>query len=298
MLRQEVEDKNDSDVKKTIKNNPNFELEKETIKVLATSKDWNDRKIAAEQETDSLRLNEMLRQEIQKYNDDDIKKAIRDNPNFEIEKVTIRVLAGSRYWADREIAAKEETDSSKLNDMLRGEVQGENDWDVINAIRNNSNFKLEEATIKVFANSMDAEDRIIAAEEETNSSRLNEMLRQELEGQDDSDVKEVIGENPNFELEESTIELLVNSTYIEDRIIVAKNRKVSIEILESMYLKESSSEVLRVIEDNLKERVFAKKSDISFAQKVQIEKVLRKAVKSKGKALIPELLNEILEIIS
>ena len=278
---------------------PKFEKTDEKRKKLAESDDENIVCIVArDEEISSEFLNEMLRREVQGDNYEEITEAIIQNSNFEIEEETIRVLANSDAWEDRLVAAKKETDSSRLNEMLRKEGQGEKDEDVIEAIIKNSNFEMEEVTIRLFANSGEWENRRIAAKKETDSSRLNEMFRRELEGQNDKDVKQAIRQNCNFIMEDNSIKAIVNSEDWRDRLLVARDKNVSEELLKEMYFSESDTDVREEIEDNLAEREFYKNVRLSFGQKAKIWRVLRKVRKSNHKDPLSKYLNEILEIVS
>ena len=150
----------------------------------------------------------------------------------------------------------------------------------------------------MLANSDEWEDRLIAAEKETDSSRLNEMLRKEVQGENDGDVTEAIIQNSNFEMEEETIRVLANSDEWEDRLIVARDKNVSEELLKEMYCNERDTNVREAIEDNLAEREFYKNVRLSFGQKAKIWRVLRKVRKSNHKYPLSKYLNEILEIVS
>ena len=212
ILRQEIKKYDHYNVKKAIRENPNFRIEDETIKVLFESKNCYNREWAVIEETDSKKLNEMLREEVQGCNERDVVNAILKNNNLKIEEETIKVLFKSRIWLDRRLAVTEETDSKKLNEMFREEVHNivfnrlygnpffkeYDNSEVKKAIRENPNFRMEEETIKVLFESNDRWNRVIAAEEEKNPSKLNEMLGEELRKYNNGDVIYAIMSNINF----------------------------------------------------------------------------------------------------
>ena len=252
-----------------------------------------------DEECEASILDEIFKNETEIYGCMKILEMIWKHPKFEKTDEKRKKLVES----DDEnivciVARDEETDSSRLNEMLRKEVQCVDDEDVTEAIIQNSNFKIEEETIRVLANSKKWKNRLIAAEKETDSSRLNEMLRREVQGKSNDDVKQAIRQNFNFEMEEETIKAIVNSEDWRDRLLVARDKNVSEELLKEMYFSESDTDVREEIEDNLAEREFYKNVRLSFGQKAKIWRVLRKVRKSNHKDPLSKYLNEILEIVS
>ena len=252
-----------------------------------------------DEECESSIIDEVFKIETEIYGCMRILEMIWKHPKFEKTDEKRKILAESDDVNIVCIVAKDEDVSSEfLNEMLRREVQGQNYEEVTEAIIQNSNFEIEEETIIVLANSDEWEDRLIAAEKETDSSRLNEMLRKEVQGENDGDVTEAIIQNSNFEMEEETIRVLANSDEWEDRLIVARDKNVSEELLKEMYCNERDTNVREAIEDNLAEREFYKNVRLSFGQKAKIWRVLRKVRKSNHKYPLSKYLNEILEIVS
>ena len=97
MLRKEVQNKeyHSSKVEQAILANPKFQMEQETLKVLVESENWGERLIAAKsQDASSELLNEMLRKEVQnkEYHSSNVEKVIFDNPKFQMEQETLKVL--------------------------------------------------------------------------------------------------------------------------------------------------------------------------------------------------------------
>ena len=285
-------------------NHPNFEKNDEKRKTLATSDSWEIRKIATEDEESSSKLlNEMYRNEIQGEYNEEIIEAILYNPNFQMEKETLKVLAKSEEWDDRLEAAKydgEETSSEFLNEMYRNEIQGEHDEDVILAILNNTKFQMEKETLKVLAKSKKWEDRLEAAKydgEETSSEFLNEMYRNEIQGEGNDDVEDAILNNLIFKMEEETWNILAKSPYWQDRIRAAKEESASSEQLQKMYLTETEEKVLKAIELNLSQKISKTSTTLNAIQKRQILNVLKELKHSKKKKPLSQYLEQILEII-
>lgn len=106
MLRNEAEGYNNSFVKEAIYNNEFFEIEEETIKVLAASSNWRNRANIAELLQDSEFLNQMFRNEVQSYDNEFVKYEIYSNESFKIEEQTIKVLEASSNVVNHQIAVK------------------------------------------------------------------------------------------------------------------------------------------------------------------------------------------------
>lgn len=74
------------------------------------------------------------------------------------------------------------TTSEELNEFLRGEVKSVSSDDVISAIMENINFRMEQETLEVMANSEYEEDRIRAAiHENATLEFLEDMYSKETE---------------------------------------------------------------------------------------------------------------------
>ena len=197
------------------------------------------------------------------------------------------------------IAARDEESSSKfLNEMLRNEVEGKKNLHVIKAIWTNSNFQMEKETLEVLAKSNDWHDRKMAAKAKESSSKfLNEMLRNELQGEHDSNVINAILDNPNFQMEEETSRIPAKSTVKEYRKMVAKAKCISNETLQEMYLVETDEEILDIIELNLLRRSNITTTTLTTIQKRQIFEVLKEVKVSKNRIPLVNYLKQIFEII-
>lgn len=145
---------------KALWKHPNFERTQEKRKILADSDNWECREIVAkDEESSSEFLNQMLRKEVKKEHDTEVRKAIRSNSKFQMEEESLEVLAKSDNWYDRRIAAEDKKSSSGfLNKMFQREVKGERDEDVMKAIQDNPNFEMEEESEKVLQNEIGLED--------------------------------------------------------------------------------------------------------------------------------------------
>lgn len=178
ILRKEVVKINSvEEVIEAIFENDNFEMEEETRRVLAKSDNYYYRCIAAEHESNSCTLTQMLQDEIQGHDDRDVINAILNNQNFKMNDETRKILTKSDDWRHRQIAAKDEGSSCEfLNKMLQDEVQGPDDSDVVEAILNNPNFKMEDETRKVLAKSSDEDYRKMIAEDDASSEELLEDM--------------------------------------------------------------------------------------------------------------------------
>ena len=202
---------NNKDLVGSIFNNKIFKIEEETMKNLATSSDWRYRQKVAKASRDSKLLNEMLRNEVNGDDDYDVENTIFENEIFEIEEETIKVLATAESWRNRAKAAELSKDSKLLNEMLRNEVNGDDDYDVENTIFENEIFEIEEETIKVLATSDGWEYRQKAAELSKDVNILLEMFTSELKSDNrDGAVLEAIIENDLFE-KEALLEYIQNN---------------------------------------------------------------------------------------
>ena len=240
MLRDEVNGKNDDDVVRAIFSNKIFEIEEETIKVLATSEYFMHRARVAELSKDSKFLNEMLRNEIYNWECDVVIRRIFNNEVFEIEEETIKSLASACDWEYRQKAAKLSKDSKFLNQMLIKEVKGKEDEYVIDAILENEAFIIEEETIKDLASAKNWLYRQKAAELLKDSKFLNEMLIEEVKGKEDDDVINAILGNEAFKIEEETMKILKESKNEDHRQLAARISKDSKELIE-MFVDEMKS---------------------------------------------------------
>jgi len=185
MLQDEVKGYNNTDVIKAILNNPNFKMDNTSRRVLSESEDWQCRQMAAEDKGSSLKfLYKMLQDEVKDYGDSDVIESILNNPNFKMDDASRKLLAKSEIWKCREIVAKYEGSSSEfLNQMLRDGVNNYNDSYVIEAILNNPNFKMDDASRKLLAESENWEYRQMAAKDEGSSLEfLENMYLKEKDG--------------------------------------------------------------------------------------------------------------------
>ena len=177
------------------------------------SKYYSIRLAVVENETDSSELlNIMMRDEMEKYgNNKDLVGSIFNNKIFKIEEETMKNLATSSDWRYRRKVAKASRDSKLLNEMLRNEVNGDDDYDVENTIFENEIFEIEEETIKVLATSDGWEYRQKAAELSKDVNILLEMFTSELKSDNrDGAVLEAIIENDLFE-KEALLEYIQNN---------------------------------------------------------------------------------------
>lgn len=148
MLRnEEAGDKNKS-VEDAIFNNEVFEIEEITLKCLAESDDWESRLKAAELSKDSQFLNQMLREEVEDWNDGDVINKIFDNEFFEIKEKTLEVLKTSDYEEHRQKAAELLKDSNELLEMFIDELKEDYpSSEVLETIFENELFVFEKAAL-------------------------------------------------------------------------------------------------------------------------------------------------------
>ena len=248
MLRKEIKEYDHIFVKRAIHENPNFRIEEETIKVLFESENWWNRLLAVGKETDSKKLNEMFRKEIEEYDNEDVKKAFWKNVNFKIEEETVKLLFKSKKCENRIIAAKKEKNTLNLNEMLIKEVKGEDNNNVKDAIERNPNFKIQQETIKELFESKNWLNRLWAVGRETDSKKLNEMLIKEIQGYDNLRIKEHIVEKLKFKIEEETIKVLFESENWWNRLIAAQEEKKPSK-LDKMLIKEIQGNYDRCVID-------------------------------------------------
>lgn len=254
------------------------------------------RKLVIENEqSSSTILDEVFKTEVKQNESPKNVKLLKEKTNFRMDNEKRKELAKSKSWQYRQIAAEDEENSSEfLNQMLKDEIEDEADSDVIEAILNNPNFKMEEKTRNVIAKSENFLHRQIAAvDEESSSEFLSQLLKNEIEGWDDFDVIRSILNNPNFKMEGKTRNILAKSENWEHRKIAAEAEGATIEFLENMYLKEKDEDIIEVIESKLLQE--QKNISLSIVQKHQILKVLKEFKASKISAL--KCLDKILKII-
>lgn len=258
------------------------------------------RLIINEDEIDLVVLDEVFNLEAEIYGNRENLNLIWKHPKFEKNDDKRKILAESDDWEIRMIPAEDEESSSEfLNQILRDKIQGDEDGEVIEAIINNPNFKMDEKTREMLAESGEWRIRMIPAKYEGSSSEfLNQMLRDEIQDYGDCDVIETIINNPNFKMEEEIRKMLAESNDYENRIIAAKYEGSSKEFLENMFLKEKSEAVLEAIEFNLLSKISKKSVTLNVVQERKIFNVLRNVKKDKKKQPLAEYVKEIVDIIS
>ena len=259
------------------------------------------RLLIKDEKTSSNTLDEIFKVETEIYGNAQNIVALWNHPNFEKNDEKRKTLATSDSWEIRKIATEDEESSSKLlNEMYRNEIQGEYNEEIIEAILYNPNFQMEKETLKVLAKSKKWEDRLEAAKydgEETSSEFLNEMYRNEIQGEGNDDVEDAILNNLIFKMEEETWNILAKSPYWQDRIRAAKEESASSEQLQKMYLTETEEKVLKAIELNLSQKISKTSTTLNAIQKRQILNVLKELKHSKKKKPLSQYLEQILEII-
>lgn len=148
----------------------------------------------------------------------------------------------SIYYLIRIMVARDETESSELlNEMLRNEINNDQDDDVIDEIFANIIFEIEEDSIVALSKSEYRKYRKRAAELSKDSKFLNQMLRIELADWNDKDVINAIVNNYAFEIEEETIKIFAASDKWRNRQKAAKLSKDS-KFLNKMCRKEIKGE--------------------------------------------------------
>lgn len=284
ILRREIEQTNSEELIQEILRNSNFEMEEETLIKLSESEHLCHRCLAAGSENASSEfLNQMYREEIQGDQECDVIELILNNSNFKMEDETRKVLAQSDDVTQREVAAEDQDGSSEfLNWMIRREVETFNNKDVIKLILNNQNFKMEDETRRVLAESNDFGNRMYAAKESSNPSEfLNWMIRKEIQSDDNCFVVNEILGHPNFKMEDATREVMARAEDDNHRCMIAEDPQTSTELLEEMYLKETIEYVLEEIEKNLLTRLDKSSVKLDAIQKRKIMDVLKETRKSK-----------------
>ena len=177
------------------------------------SKYYSIRLAVVENETDSSELlNIMMRAEIEGDMDNIyLVGSIFKNKIFKIEEETIKILATSDVEVYRKKAAELSKDSKLLNQMLRNEVNGEQDDEVEEAIFDNEAFEIEEETIKILETSDFYGYRQKAAELSKDVGRLLIMFERELNN-GTFEVLEAIVKNDLFE-KETLLKYIRNNYY-------------------------------------------------------------------------------------
>lgn len=288
----------------TILDNPKFQVEEETLKVLSKSKYLDHQLYVAKREdVSSELLNEMLRDELQKeeIQSIDIKIVILKNPKLQMEEETLKLLSQSEDWEDRlKVAKCKDTSSELLNKMFRIEIQNEEYQygAVEEAILNNPKLQMEEKTFKVLAKSENWDERLMAAKREDASSEfLNDMLRNELHGEEDDDVINAILNNSKFNMDDETRKVLVKSDIFDYHKMVIENAGTSKQFLEEMCLNETDRILLDMIEDELFSRISKNTVTLNVLQKKKILKLLKELRYSRKRKPLTKYLEKILEII-
>lgn len=285
---------------KSILKHPNFKMDEQKRQLLAESDNVQIKLMVVEDETTSSQmLNQILRREIEQTNSEELIRKILNNSNFEMEEETLIKLSESDDSIHRCLAAESENASSEfLNQMYREEIQGDQECDVIELILNNSNFKMEDETRKVLAQSDDVRQREVAAEDQGGSSEfLNWMLRNEVEGSNNRDVIVLILNHSNFKMEVETREVMARSEDDKHRFMIAKDSQTANELLEEMYLKETKQDVLEEIEKNLLTKLDKSSVELNAIQKRKIMEVLKQTRTTKYVPLV-KYLKQISKILS
>lgn len=159
-------------------------------------------------------LNEMLRTAVKDELYGDVEQAIFNNTIFMAEEETMNLLATSDLWHYRMKAAELSKDSKLLNEMLRKEVNDEQDDDVEKAIFNNGFFEIEEETAKQLASQDNSYYRKIAAELSKDSNMLLEMFVSEMQADEvDEDVLKIIIKNDAFIFEKKALLEYIQNNY-------------------------------------------------------------------------------------
>lgn len=171
----------------------------------------------------------------------------------------------SKYYSIRLAVVENETDSSKLlNIMMRAEIEGDTNRDLVESIFDNKIFKIEEETIKLLATSKEWEYRQKAAELSRDSKLLNEMLRNEVNGEQDLYVQAAILYNEIFEIEEETIKVITASENWECREKVEELISKDVNRLLKMFTKESKGGEVEILETILKNHLFEEEALLEY----------------------------------
>lgn len=219
----------------------------------------NIRKLLIEDEECEVSiLDEIFKVETENYANIENIVQIWNHPKFEKTDEKRKVIAESDWWRLRVILAEDEGSTSELlNEMFRKEMQKEQDQDVMTAILNNENFKMDIETFSLFVNSGSEGYREIAASYMEDSIRLNELLRSEVEGENCASVTDAILENECFEMEEKTLKVLANSCCDEDREVAVKDKNATAEFLNKILRRELEGRAIStVIQECMKNQNF------------------------------------------
>lgn len=155
----------------------------------------------------------------------------------------------STYSAIRKKVVLDESESSEfLNRMLRNELNGQNDKDIINEIFKNDIFEIEKESIIALSTSEYWLNRERAVKLSKDSSFLNQMLRNEVKYFSSNTVYNAIFENDIFEIEEETIETLALSEMPGYRLDAARLSKDS-KLLNQMLINEEEGDQNQSVEN-------------------------------------------------
>lgn len=308
MLRQETIDerKQSSIIAYKILENPNFKMEKKTFKYCANS-NWSIARglVAKNRENSSKFLNEMLRKEVldESMQSSKVLMQIATNPNFKIEEETLNICINSNFTEARRLIAKDNATSSKLlNKMLRQEIKDINkkSSDVVDDLLSNANLKPEEETLEICAFSDFYKAREFAAKNKLSASALlNRLLivEQGNSSHRNEDILEAVKSNPNFKLEEETMEHLAYSEWSKARYMIAESKESSLELLNEMLIKEAErslytfeGDVFKKIQSNPNFKL--KQETLTACVKSKITGV--RIIMAKSEEISSKLLNEML----
>lgn len=239
MLRAEMKRWDKEDIIESILANPNFNMEDETRKLLATSTNYIYRCIAARDKgTSNQFLNWMYREEMNSETMwwpsgiNLVLNEIEANKKFKMSTKTRDVYASSEDSLKRVRVAKYKGTSSKfLIDMYVSEIKRDrpNAYSVLKAIKENAKFRLDEA-VKERVMKLDSYRGYheLVDDPETSSKMLNEIMRslifkmvkaKEQKSKEEFDVEwvmEKIIRKPNFWVEEETMQLCEKSATLLD----------------------------------------------------------------------------------
>lgn len=205
---------------------------------------------------------------------EDFSKEIQEKLYVQSREKFENHAAISQFAEIRRLVVKnEQTTSTALDEVFRVEMEKYEDFENVELLKQHPNFQLSDEKRKKIAEAEFWKIRILVAEDETSSSELlNQMLRDEIEFKNDSDVIEEILNNPNFKMEEQTREKLARSGNEEYRQIAAEHEGSSAEFLNKMLKDEiecdEDSNVIEAIlgnnnfkmDDNAR-RILAKSND-------------------------------------
>ena len=233
---------------------PNFKEDKAIFDKLSQSKNWETRKITAMASNSSEFLNEMLLNELDGDNNEDVKKAILDNPSFKTDEVTIGKLAQSEDWRKRKIAARLSNSSEFLNEMFQNELSrfGRQRLNAISYILNNPSFKANEVTFNKIRQSQNFERWQIARERNKSSEFSNKMLQNELDGDTGTNVVCTILDDPSFKPDKVNLDKLLQSEdWIKKEIAIhVKTSELLNEMLRNELNRDNDGYIEELILDN------------------------------------------------